>query len=110
MEWAMRRRTFIRTVLAGIAGSAAAATLRLPGSDSPVHAAAPQSAAAAPIRQGGSAPSLLGRLIAVGIDGASAICQIGPFHPGGPFRDNPTFAAETAPGKVLDPARLFVAS
>jgi hypothetical protein len=106
----MQRRTFVRTMLAGLAGSMAATTLRLPAGDSLAHAALMHTVAPVAVRQSGSATSLTGRLVAVGIDGASAVCQIGQFHTGSPFRDNPTFAAETAPGKILDPDRLFVAT
>ena len=49
-------------------------------------------------------------VVATGIPGAGAITQIGTFHSGGPFVERPLFAAETQPGHVLDPARLFVAS
>ena len=49
-------------------------------------------------------------VIAVGIPGAGAICQIGTFHLGGPFHDNPAFAPSTAPGRLLDGRRLLVAS
>jgi hypothetical protein len=102
----MQRRTFVRTMLAGLAGSVAAATFRLPLGDGLAHA----DSRAPSLRQAEAARSLTGRLVAVGIDGASAVCQIGQFHTGSPFRDNPTFAAETEPGKILDPARIFVAS
>src|SRR5271166_2713262 len=54
--------------------------------------------------------SLRGRIIAVGIPGASAISPVGTFLPGGPIHDNPAFAAYTQPGRVLDPARILVAS
>jgi hypothetical protein len=50
------------------------------------------------------------QVVAVGIPGAGAIAQIGTFHKGGPFRDNPVFAAFTQPGQVLHGTRLFVAS
>src|SRR6476620_3239879 len=49
-------------------------------------------------------------VVATGIPGAGAISQIGKFHTGGPFHDNPAFAPSTAPGMVLDGRRLFVAS
>src|SRR6516164_4553730 len=54
--------------------------------------------------------SLRGRIIAVGIPGASAISPVGTFLPGGPIHDNPAFAAYTEPGRVLDPARILVGS
>jgi hypothetical protein len=53
---------------------------------------------------------LRGRIIAVGIPGASAISAVGTFLPGGPIHDNPTFAAYTQPGRILDPARILVGS
>jgi hypothetical protein len=53
---------------------------------------------------------LRGRIIAVGIPGASAISPVGTFLPGGPIHDNPAFAAYTQPGQVLDPARILVGS
>jgi hypothetical protein len=51
-----------------------------------------------------------GRLIAIGISGASAVAPVGTFLPGGPIHDNPTLAAFTQPGRVLDPARILVGS
>jgi len=53
---------------------------------------------------------LRGRIVAVGIPGASAISPIGTFLPGGPIHDNPAFAAYTQPGRILDPARILVGS
>ncbi|HVZ87843.1 MAG TPA: di-heme oxidoredictase family protein [Polyangia bacterium] len=50
------------------------------------------------------------QVVAQGIPGAGAVTQIGTFHRGGPFHDNATFAASTAPGMILDAQRLFVAS
>lgn len=55
-------------------------------------------------------PILLGRIVAVGIPGASTISAVGTFLPGGPVHDNPTLAAFTQPGRVLDPARILVGS
>src|SRR5262245_1170923 len=54
--------------------------------------------------------SLNGRIVAVGIPGASAISAVGTFLPGGPIHDNPAFAAYTQPGAVLDPVRILVGS
>lgn len=54
--------------------------------------------------------SLKGRIVAVGIPGASAISPVGSFLPGGPIHDNPVFAAYTLPGRVLDPVRILVGS
>src|SRR5688572_15441537 len=54
--------------------------------------------------------SLSGRVVAVGIPGASAISPVGVFLPGGPIRDKPEFAVYTEPGRILDPRRLLVAS
>ena len=50
------------------------------------------------------------QLVAAGIPGAGAICQIGTFHKGGPFVSNAAFAAQTQPGAILDGVRLLVAS
>jgi hypothetical protein len=49
-----------------------------------------------------------GRVVAVGIRGASAVAPVGTFLPGGPIHDNPALAAFTRPGRVLDPARIMV--
>jgi Di-haem oxidoreductase, putative peroxidase len=49
-------------------------------------------------------------VVAQGIPGAGAITQVGTFHRGGPFHDKAVFAALTAPGMILDPSRLMVAS
>jgi hypothetical protein len=62
------------------------------------------------VKAEGIKKSLRGRVIAVGIPGASAISPVGTFLPGGPIHDNPVFAAYTAPGKILDPARILVGS
>src|SRR5262249_3845268 len=51
---------------------------------------------------------LIGRIVAVGIPGVSAISPVGAFLPGGPIHDNPAFAAYTQPGRILDPARILV--
>src|SRR5262245_15999727 len=53
---------------------------------------------------------LNGRILAVGIPGASAVAPVGTFHKGGPFFDKPEFAAFTQPGQVLDPKRILVTS
>jgi hypothetical protein len=56
-------------------------------------------------------PSFIdGRVIAFGIPGASAVSPVGTFLPGGPIHDNPTLAAFTQPGHVLDPTRILVGS
>jgi hypothetical protein len=54
--------------------------------------------------------TLRGRIVAVGVSGASAISPVGTFLPGGPIHDNPAFAAYTQPGRILDPARILVGS
>jgi hypothetical protein len=54
--------------------------------------------------------TLPAQIIAVGIPGASTISAVGQFLPGGPIHDNPTFAAFTQPGHVLDPSRILVGS
>jgi hypothetical protein len=58
----------------------------------------------------GAKQQIRGRIVAMGIPGASAISPVGTFLPGGPIHDKPAFAAYTAPGKVLDPARILVGS
>lgn len=55
-------------------------------------------------------PALNAQVVATGIPGAGAICQIGTFHLGGPFHDNAAFSPFTAPGQILDGKRLLVAS
>ena len=55
-------------------------------------------------------PAIDGRVIAIGIPGASAIAPIGTFLPGGPIHDNPALAAFTQPGRVLDPTRIMIGS
>ena len=51
-----------------------------------------------------------GRVVAVGIPGVSAVSPVGTFLPGGPIHDKPALAAFTEPGRVLDPARILLAS
>ena len=60
--------------------------------------------------EGDNQQALRGRIVAVGIPGASAVSAVGTFLPGGPIHDNPAFAAFTMPGRVLDPARILVGS
>lgn len=55
-------------------------------------------------------PSLTARIVAVGIPGAGAVAPVGTFHAGGPIHDKPEFLPFTAAGKILDPARILVAS
>jgi mono/diheme cytochrome c family protein len=55
-------------------------------------------------------PVLIARIIAVGLPGAGAVSGVGYFHPGGPIRDKPEFAAFTQPGRILDPDRVLVTS
>jgi hypothetical protein len=55
-------------------------------------------------------PALRGRVVAVGIPGASSISAVGGFLPGGPIHDKPALAAFTKPGQVLDPVRILVGS
>src|ERR1700716_2257035 len=57
-----------------------------------------------------SAPALAGRVVAAGIHGASAVSPVGTFHPGGPIRDKPEFAAFTQPGRILEAKRVLVTS
>src|SRR5262249_37031803 len=51
-----------------------------------------------------------GRIVAVGIPGASTITPVGQFLPGGPIHDKPALAAFTQPGRILDPVRILVGS
>ena len=54
-------------------------------------------------------PALRGRIVAVGIPGASAISAVGVFLPGGPI-GKPPLNAFTKPGQILDPVRILVGS
>jgi hypothetical protein len=58
----------------------------------------------------GEKQSLRGRIVAVGIPGASAVSAVGQFLPGGPIHDKPALAAFTQPGQILDPVRILVGS
>jgi hypothetical protein len=58
----------------------------------------------------GSVPTISGRIVAVGIPGASAIAPVGTFLPGSPINTNPVLAAFTQPGRVCDPTRVLVGS
>src|SRR5215469_8996520 len=58
--------------------------------------------------EGDNRQPLRGRVVALGIPGASAISAVGTFLPGGPIHDNPGLAAFTMPGRVLDPRRQHV--
>lgn len=49
-------------------------------------------------------------VIATGIPGAGAVCEIGLFLPGSPFGANGPFAAFNAPGGILATNRVLVAS
>jgi hypothetical protein len=55
-------------------------------------------------------PIVRARVVAQGIPGAGAITQVGTFHRGSPIHDKPALAASIAPGMILDPQRLLVAS
>lgn len=61
-------------------------------------------------QEGADGQFVSGRVVAVGILSASAVGPVGTFLPGGPIHDNPALAAFTEPGRVLDPARILVAS
>jgi hypothetical protein len=63
-----------------------------------------------PARAGDGGRPLRGRIVAVGIPGASAISPVGTFLAGGPIHDDPALAAFTQPGRVLDPVRILVGS
>jgi hypothetical protein len=62
------------------------------------------------VRAEGKEQPLRGRIIAVGIPGASAISAVGTFLAGGPIHDDPAFAAYAQPGRILDPVRSLVGS
>ena len=55
-------------------------------------------------------PPIRAQVVAQGIPGAGAITQVGTFHRGSPIHDKATLSPSIAPGMVLDPARLLVAS
>jgi hypothetical protein len=86
-------RTSRRQALARIAAVVGAASL---GGISPALA--------------GGGHYLRGRVVAIGIPGASAISPVGTFLPGGPIHDKPALATFTQPGRVLDPVRILVGS
>jgi hypothetical protein len=90
------KRVNVRAPLALIAAVVGIAAVNSPGP------------APAGERAGGAA--LPGRVVALGIPGASALSPVGRFLPGGPIHDNPAFAALTQPGRVLDPSRVLVGS
>ncbi|AKU98399.1 putative thiol oxidoreductase [Labilithrix luteola] len=50
------------------------------------------------------------QVIATGIPGAGAVCQVAPFRRSSPIHDRADFAAFTVPGAVLNKDRLLVAS
>jgi hypothetical protein len=54
--------------------------------------------------------TLQGRIVAVGIPGASAITPVGNFVPTGPIPTHPDLNPFIRPGQVLDPARILVGS
>ena len=62
-------------------------------------------------QEGNNTPAIQGRIVAVGIPGASTITPVGTFLPTSPI-GNPTnpLHAFTQPGQVLDPARILVGS
>ncbi|HEY6475260.1 MAG TPA: di-heme oxidoredictase family protein [Polyangia bacterium] len=55
-------------------------------------------------------PTVHAQVVAQGIPGAGAITQVGTFRPNSPINSKPALAAFAAPGQVLDPQRLLVAS
>ena len=55
-------------------------------------------------------PPIHAQVVAQGIPGAGAITQIGTFHRGSPIHDKANLNPSIAPGMVLDPQRLLVAS
>src|SRR6266571_3022702 len=102
----MRVRLFARPLQITAVALAASAWLGTPGghgSPFAVRRALPPVAA-------DEVEPLAAQVVATGIPGAGAICQIGTFHLGGPFHDNPALSPATAPGQILDGKRLLVAS
>ncbi|HEY6305617.1 MAG TPA: hypothetical protein VI488_04050 [Candidatus Angelobacter sp.] len=55
-------------------------------------------------------PALQGRIVAVGIPGASAITPVGNFVPTGPIPTLANLKPFIQPGQVLDPVRILVGS
>jgi mono/diheme cytochrome c family protein len=68
------------------------------------------SAAAADETRGKHIQELRARVIATGIPGAGAVTEVGSFLTGSPLHDRATFVPFTAPGRVLAPTRVLVAS
>ncbi len=58
----------------------------------------------------GNACTVHAVVVATGVRGANAISQVPSFLRSSPLHDNPTKAAYTQPGRVLDPARILVTS
>ncbi|HLK91004.1 MAG TPA: hypothetical protein VKZ18_13985, partial [Polyangia bacterium] len=76
-------------------------------------AAAPDSSTesqSADLSLGGLVLPLRAQVVAQGIPGAGAITQVGTFRANSPINNKPALAAFAAPGQVLDPVRLLVAS
>jgi len=64
-----------------------------------------------PIDDGeGDAPSINGRVIAIGISGASAISPMGTFLSGGIIHDNLVLAPFTQTSRLLDPSGILIGS
>jgi mono/diheme cytochrome c family protein len=59
---------------------------------------------------GPNAGSLRAEVLARGIPGAGAVCEVGEFLPGGAMHDVPELAAFTEPGRVFASSRVLVAS
>jgi len=58
----------------------------------------------------GRPPALQGRIVAVGIPGASAVTPVGNFVPTGPIPKLANLKPFIQPGQVLDPVRILVGS
>src|SRR6478609_2026013 len=58
----------------------------------------------------GRPPALQGRIVAVGIPGASAVTPVGNFVPKGPISTLANLKPFIQPGQVLDPVRILVGS
>ncbi len=96
-EERVKRTTRCRAIVA-LAAAVCVATVMVGGTTPSVAA------------EQGSVPFIDGRVVAVGIPGASALSPVGRFLPGSPINSNPELAALTQPGRVLDPTRIVVGS
>ena len=104
------RRTLASLAFAGMVLAACTQPAPMPPAPTDESAAVVPSAAPPAQPPSPAVEPLMGRVVAVGIPGAGAVAKVGAFHEGGPIHDKPELAAFTAPGRVLDPERVLVAS